>query len=927
MRTRTHPSLFHFFSVLSVALWLFPVDAQERGKVTLVRGGTVLTATDGTIENGSILIRDGKIAEVGRNQAAPAGAEVIDAAGMWIMPGIIDCHSHIAVDGGANEMSLSVTSMVGIGDVIDPTDINIYRDLAGGVTTANILHGSANAIGGQNQVVKLRWGKDAAGLKFNGAPPGIKFALGENPKRGGNPTRPDTTPRYPATRMGVEDVIRDAFNRAREYQRAWKEYRAKKESSRPALPPRKDLELEPLVEVLQGKRLVHSHCYRADEILMLIRLAEEFGFKVATFQHVLEGYKVAREIAAHGAGASTFSDWWAFKIEAWDAIPYNAAIMTREGVVVSINSDSAEEARHLNQEAAKCVRYGGLSEVEALRLITLNPAKQLGIDRWVGSIEKGKDADLVIYNHHPFSTYALPQKVLIDGVVYFDREKDLARRAEVAELKKKLREEDARTSPRRSSTAENAEDAESGNAKCNMQSTKCKMVGPAGFGYDEFAVRTGEIDSWSLLRALPVSLSAASAASAVQSSPVIAIRDARIYPVSGPVIERGTIVIEDGKISALGADVRPPAGAKVIDGRGLSVYPGMIDAHTTTGLSEIGSVDETNDTREIGDFNQQLEAYDAVNPASEHIPVTRVNGVTTVLSRPTGGIFAGQATLLDLDGWTVEEMALKRSWGIVANLPRASGGREFDRETGTVRQRAYTEAKREFDRRIVEIGKLLDGARHYLQAKTAREKDPALPFVRRDEKLEALIPLLKGETPLLLAASSRFDIRAGVEFAEKQGLKPVILGGAEAGKIAGWLKEKDVPVIYGPVQSLPTEEDDAYDLPYATPAILAKAGVRFCIASANTSYSRNLPFDAGTAVGSGLSEEEALKAVTLYPAQILGVADRVGSLERGKQANLVVTNGNLLDIRTEVRSLFIHGRLIPLESKHTRLYEKYSNRP
>src|SRR5262249_35314135 len=209
--------------------------------------------------------------------------------------------------------------------------------------------------------------------------------------------------------------------------RAWDDYYRKKQQGVPALPPRKDLELEALAEVLQGKRLVHCHCYRADEILMLIRLADEFGFKIATFHHVLEGYKVAKEIPAHGAGASTFSDWWAYKIEAYDAIPYNAAIMTRKGIVVSINSDSAEEARHLNQEAAKCIKYGGLSEVEALRLVTLNPAKQLHIDRWVGSIDKGKDADLVIYNHHPFSTLALPQKVLIDGVVYFDRERDRER--------------------------------------------------------------------------------------------------------------------------------------------------------------------------------------------------------------------------------------------------------------------------------------------------------------------------------------------------------------------------------------------------------------------------------------------------------------------------------------------------------------------
>ncbi|HEV8131170.1 MAG TPA: amidohydrolase family protein [Acidobacteriota bacterium] len=417
----------------------------QTAKTTLIRNATILTVANGTIEQGSILIQNGKIAQVGKNISAPAGAEVIDASGMYVMPGIIDCHSHIAVDGSVNEGSLSVTAMVGVADVINPNDIEIYRDLAGGVTTANVLHGSANAIGGKNAVIKLRWGKDADGLIFEGAKPGIKFALGENPKRSNFSTLPAAERRYPVTRMGVEDVIRDAFTRARDYIRQWDEYNTKKKSGVVALPPRKDLELETLSEVLRGERLVHSHCYRADEILMLIRLADEFGFKVATFQHVLEGYKVAKEIAAHGAGASTFSDWWAYKMEAYDAIPYNAAIMTRKGVVVSINSDSAEEARHLNQEAAKCMKYGGLSEAEALKLVTLNPAKQLRIDDRVGSIEKGKDADIVIYNHHPLSPAALPQKVLIDGIIYFDRGKDRQRQKEIVQMKKTIKEEEEKS--------------------------------------------------------------------------------------------------------------------------------------------------------------------------------------------------------------------------------------------------------------------------------------------------------------------------------------------------------------------------------------------------------------------------------------------------------------------------------------------------
>ncbi|MCS6953834.1 MAG: amidohydrolase [Bryobacterales bacterium] len=402
----------------------------------VIQNAQVLTVTKGSFR-GSVVIRNGKIAEAGEKTLVPLGAHVIDAGGQYLMPGIVDCHSHIAAD-SINEGSVSVSSMVSIEDVLDPEDIAIYRALAGGVTTANILHGSANAIGGQCVVIKLRWGKDARGLLFAGAKPGLKLALGENPKRQGYAPAQGRSPRYPATRMGVEDVIRQAFAEAKAYRQAWREYQDKVARGENAIPPRRDLRLEPLVEVLEGKRLVHAHCYRADEILMLLRLAEEIGFRVKTLQHVLEGYKVAKEIAAHGAGASTFSDWWAYKVEAYDAIPYNAALMLRKGVLVSLNSDSAELMRRLNTEAAKTLKYGGLTEEEALSLITINPARQLEIDDRVGSIEPGKDADLVLFDKHPLSSYAKVQKVFIDGELYFDRDRDLSARPEREQRRKAL---------------------------------------------------------------------------------------------------------------------------------------------------------------------------------------------------------------------------------------------------------------------------------------------------------------------------------------------------------------------------------------------------------------------------------------------------------------------------------------------------------
>jgi len=406
----------------------------------VIQNATVMTVAKGTIKNGSVLVKDGKIAEVGEKVTVPPGAKIIDASGQFLTPGIIDCHSHIAGDGGINEGSTSVSSMVDIRDIINPEDIAIYRALAGGVTTANILHGSANAIGGKTLPLKMRWGKDAQGLIFEGATPGIKFALGENPKRAGNPTGAgvNVTARYPSTRMGIDDVIREAFNQAKSYKAEWDLYDAKKAKGEEAIPPRKDLQLEALKEVLEGKRFVHVHCYRADEILMMIRIADENGFKVRTFQHVLEGYKVAKEIAAHGAGASTFSDWWSYKVEAFDAIPYNAAVMMKKGVLVSLNSDDAELMRHLNTEAGKVMKYGGVTEEEALAMITLNPAKQLGIENRVGSIEVGKDADLVVFDKDPLSAFTKVQKVMIDGTIYFDRDTEISAHAAKEAEKQKL---------------------------------------------------------------------------------------------------------------------------------------------------------------------------------------------------------------------------------------------------------------------------------------------------------------------------------------------------------------------------------------------------------------------------------------------------------------------------------------------------------
>lgn len=399
-------------------------EEMPKAENILIKNATVWTSdAAGKLEATDVLVKNGKIAAVGKN-LSDATARVIDGTGKHVTAGIIDEHSHIAA-ASINEGGQSVTSEVRIADNIAPDDINIYRQLSGGVTTSHILHGSANTIGGQTQLIKLRWGANAEALKFAGADGFIKFALGENVKRSSS-TQGNT--RFPDTRMGVEQVLTDAFTRASDYQKMMK--------ANP-LTTRRDLELEALVEIMNKKRFITCHSYVQSEINATMKVAERFGFPVNTFTHILEGYKVADKMKAHGASASTFSDWWNYKMEVLDAIPYNAYIMQKVGLNVAINSDDAEMARRLNQEAAKSIKYGGMSEEEALKMVTINPAKMLHVDSKVGSIKVGKDADLVVWSDNPLSIYARAEKTIVDGTVYYDMDKD-------TELRKRNQAEKAR---------------------------------------------------------------------------------------------------------------------------------------------------------------------------------------------------------------------------------------------------------------------------------------------------------------------------------------------------------------------------------------------------------------------------------------------------------------------------------------------------
>ena len=830
------------------------IEADRKPKTrtgghVLIRGANVITVTQGTLPRTDILVRDGKIAKIGEN-LTPNGAPVIDAENMWVMPGIIDTHSHFAVSGGVNEFSLSVVPEVRIRDVINSEDVQIYRGLAGGVTTARLLHGSANVIGGQDAVIKLKYGQPASQLVVTEGPRGVKFALGENVKR--------TDGRFPNTRLGVEAVLVRAFTEAQDYRRTWEEYEKSQRSggSAPSAPePRRDLRLEALADILKGDLKVHCHCYRADEILMLLRVADRFGFKVQSLQHVLEGYKIAPEIAAHGASNSTFSDWWAYKIEAYDAIPHNAALLAEAGAEVCLKSDSNELMRHLYQEAAKCIKYGGMSETEALKTITYNAAKQLGLEKRIGSLEVGKDADLAIFNGHPLNSYARVEMTLVEGEVYFQRHDQL-------------------------------------------KPAGFAQMGPAAAKKGAIQIPRSERGTYLLM-------------------------GCTVHPVSGPPVENATVLVAKGKVVSItdtpkGARPKFVEGTVLVDAAGLHLYPGLIDAATVLGLTELGSARETQDFAEGGDFQPDLRASIAINPDSELIPVTRANGVLTVVTRPTGATVAGQSAIINLAGWVPSEMVVADPWALHVEFPTGMPGFSFDPATLNV-GRAIARKQREA--KIRRLKELFGQAVAYDEAR--RREGTVTPI---NPRLEALVPYARGLKPVVIQASRKQEIEEALKLADELKLKVILSGAMDAWKVAQELKQRDVPVILGPIMSMPTEGHDPYDAPFTGAAKLHEAGVKFCIRTSGTTNTRNLPYEAAMAVSYGLPPDEALKAVTLYPAQILGVAEQIGSIETGKRANLVLADGDILQASTQVRALFIDGRPLEPTSKQTRLYERYRER-
>lgn len=803
----------------------------------VIRNVTIHTATRPAFV-GDVLVKDGDIAAIGQ-VSAPPGTLEIDGSGKHLAPGVVDSHSHIAVDGDVNEGSVSISAEVSIADVVDAEDLSIYRALAGGVTTARLLHGSANAIGGRDEVIKLKWKRDADALRFPGGPQGIKFALGENPKRSNWGARGE---RFPASRMGVEAVFYRAFSRAREYAATWAAYDVARSKDEDPEPPRRDMRLEVLAGVLSGAVQVHSHCYRADEILMLLRSSEHFGFKIATLQHVLEGYKVAQEMADAGVAGSTFGDWWGYKIEAYDAIPQNAALLDEAGVSASLNSDSAEMMRRLYAEAAKSVRYAGMDPVRALALVTRNPAQQLGIGERIGTIEPGKDADLVLLSDDPLSSLGRVLWTMVDGEIEFERHDAFALDSNppaIAELSE---------------------------------------AAPA-----EFPPPTGD---------------------------VVAIVGATLHPVTSADIENGTLILQGGRIVALGRGLAIPAGARTIDAAGMHAYPGLIALGSNMGLLEIGSIQATDDRGEIGGNQPDLRVAASIHADSAHIAVTRFNGITRAQTTPqTGGPIRGQSAIVRLGGDTWEEMLTVDRDMLHVRFPSTANDVKELKESDEVKElrRLFKEAR--------EYGRLRD------QAESTRGGSPSF-----DARLDALVPAARGEQPVALHADNAQTILLALKFAKDEKLKAVLYGAREAWKVLDAIEREKVPVVFGPVLALPSARLDPYDAPYASPALLARAGVPFAIMAADEENTRNLAFHAAMACAFGLPPAEALRAITYYPARILGIEKDLGSLAPGKIGDVILTDGDILQIRSRVNYVFIDGVQAGLTNRQTELYARYRAR-
>jgi imidazolonepropionase-like amidohydrolase len=865
-----------------LAGWSASASAQwkmqiEPGAVEVPRGDlfidnidTVWTATGEILEHASILIRDGVIRAIGNDLSAPNGVSLVDGRGMTAIPGLVDEHSHTAMR-ATNEGTAPIVPEVKVIDALSAEDFSIYQALSGGVTTARILHGSANPIGGQSAVIKMRWGMDdSKQLLLQGAPQSVKFALGENVTQKNFSGGPGPQ-RFPTSRAGVEAIYVEAFTAAQAYRDAWEAYRDDPRSFR--VPPRRDLRLEALVEIMEGRIRVVAHSYRSDEIVMLMRIAERFGFKIDVFTHALEGYKVADELAEHGAAVGTFSDWWQYKLEAYDAIPYNAAILHEHGVLTSLNSDISWLQSFMVYEFNKPVKYGGVSRQDALRMLTINPARQMMIDDKVGTLEVGKHGDLVLLSGDPFDSYSRVEKTIVDGIVYYDLEHEEDTRMEAF-----------RKLPQIPLVPE-------------MSPATQMLEGESG----------------------PVGYTGGSGGGLLQQS-VTALTGATVHTVAGRTIANGTVLIADGRIAQVGSagQVQIPAGAGIVDLSGKHLYPGLIDPMTQLGIIEIESISSARDDQEVGRYNPHVRALASVHPHSETIPVARANGITAVLATMGGGaVIPDMGSVVQLAGDTPERMSVSDRAALVVDFPSPTG-------------QDWDEPKLEGDR-LEALTDLFDRSVEYAR-RPAMRGDPTAPFEANvaDQTallLRSMVPAVTGEVPVFFIARRERDIATLFLFLDRYpDVRAVLVGGDQAFRLADELAARDIAVIVGSAGSPTLDRDDPVAAGWSNAGILYSAGVKVAFGTNDVANVRNLPYHAAKSVAFGLPQEEGLKAVTINPAEILGLGDEMGSIEEGKRADLIVTNGDPLQIVTQVERMFIAGEEVSLESRHTRLWRQFRGR-
>ncbi|QRO02896.1 amidohydrolase family protein [Archangium violaceum] len=853
-----------------------PTRVWRQERAVVVRHATVMPASGAAIEDGAIAFADGKILAVGRNAdvATPPGAEEVDGTGLYVTPGIIDSHSHLGVfatpesvaNNDGNEATAPVTAEVSAEHSFWPQDPGLRRAAAGGITAMLVLPGSANLIGGRGFPVKLHFGRSAAEMRFPGAKDGLKMACGENPRRvyGGAQRR------APSTRMGNVAGFRQAFSRAREYMEKWDAWGKKGKDGGPA--PLRDLQLETLAEVMRGNLLVQNHCYRADEMAVMLQVADEFGYSIRSFHHALEAYKLRDQLADKHVAVSTWADWWGFKLEAWDGIPQNAGLVSQAGGRAVIHSDSALGIQRLNQEAGKAMwraRESGIpiTEEEALRWVTLHPAWVMGVEEKTGSLEPGKMADVVLWKNHPLSVYARAQRVWADGVVTYDV----------------------------TNGALEASDFELGeragaSAKLAVLPSAVPVLKDAGIE----------------ARCEPTKDAACAQPLEVKADACTAFQDVAVLS-NGTWQAHASVLVENGQVTRVqaGALDALPAGCRAVEGKGRVLAPGFVDPLTGLGVVEVGLEESAVDDALRGEAAKEpiraaLRIVDSFNPAAETLPVARLGGVVAAGVIPSGGLVSGQSAWVTTDG------AVRRA-PLALHINLGLSGR--DAVSGS---RALV---------LERLREVLFDARAYNNRKSEFEHNRmrALSASRLD--LEALQPALAGTMPVVVAANRVSDIRAALALGREFGLKLVIAGGREAWMVARELAEAKVPVVVQPTQNLPSTFD-GLNSRLDSAALLSGAGVKVLISTLGESHMvRTLAQEAGNAVAWGLPYADALRAITTNVTEAFGLEG--GQVAPGQTADLVLWNGDPLEVSSRPLGMWVGGKQVPLTSRQQALFEKY----